>query len=179
MRRGSIASSAPVRCSQTILRTTVDDARDTFRRSKYCVYSASLFYDYARYLFVNICHLLTSVAEWSIQCRISRFNSASSKVRYIVLQLSRNLYLRHDFRALQTNFILKTRQQEDLQNILFLILQVYRHGSHCFSSGYNFKFFFASRTLLSVALDTQIIKSIIHARKPWCNKAPIKPAHTK
>ena len=102
-----------------------------------------MFYDYAHFFFVNFCHLLTSVAEWSVQCRILKFNSRSSKVRYIVLQLSRNLYLRHDFRALQTNLLLKTRQQEDLQNIYFLILQVYRDGSRCVtsSSGYNFKFF--------------------------------------
>ena len=158
------APSTPVHCGQTILQTTVvpcDDARDIFQHSrvfyfsrehpsvvlkyvsvlfKYCVYSASIFYDYAQYVFVNICHLLTNVAEWSIQCRISRFNSGSSKVRYIVLQLSRNLYLRHDFRALQTNFIQKTRQQEDLRNIFSMILQVFRDGS-CVSLGYNFNFF--------------------------------------
>ena len=89
-----------------------------------------MFYDYTLYVFVNLCHLSMSVVEWCIQCRISRINSGSSKARYIVLQLSRNLYLRHDFRVLQMNFILKTRQQEDLQSILFLfILQVSRGAS--------------------------------------------------
>ena len=97
---------------------------------KYCVYSSCMFYDYTLYVFVNLCHLSMSVVEWCIQCRISRINSGSSKARYIVLQLSRNLYLRHDFRVLQMNFILKTRQQEDLQSILFLfILQVSRGAS--------------------------------------------------
>ena len=46
---GSIVSSAPVRCGQTTLRTTVDDARDTFRRSKYCLYISGMFYDYAHF----------------------------------------------------------------------------------------------------------------------------------
>ena len=116
---GSIVSSAPVRCGQTTLRTTVDDARDTFRRSKYCLYISGMFYDYAHFFFVNFYHLLTSVAEWSVQCRILKFNSRSSNVRYIVLQLSRNLYLRHDFRALQTNLLLMTRQQEDFTEYIF------------------------------------------------------------
>ena len=165
IQRVSVIFSAPDRCGQTILQNTVvacDDAREILRHSrvfycirelhsvvlkyvsvlfKSCVYSATVFYDRVQFFFVNICHLLTNVAEWSIQCRFSRFNSASSKARYIVLQLSRNLYLRHDFRALQTKFIQKTRQQEDLRNIFSLIIRVYRYGGRFVTLGYDFVFF--------------------------------------
>ena len=97
------------------------DARDTFQCSrvfyswklpsiflryvpilfKYCIYSASMSNDYAYSL--NLCHLSTSVAKWYCHCRICSINlkSGSWKARYVFLQLSRNVYLRHDFRARQ------------------------------------------------------------------------------
>jgi hypothetical protein len=151
MSRWSLVFSAPVHCrsSQAVLvhhgskYRHVALLRSTFRRSrvfygrelpsvdkyvsllyKYCVYSACMVYDYTLYVFVNLCHLSMSVVEWCIQYRISRINSGSSKARYITFQLSRNLYLRHDFQALRFNFILKNRQQEDLQNIVFLVQNI-------------------------------------------------------
>ena len=65
--------------------------------ARYVIHCGHKFYDYflfVSFIFFEIC---TNVAGWAVNFKMSFIHSPSWKVHYISLQLSRNLYRRHDF----------------------------------------------------------------------------------
>ena len=80
--------------------------------------------------------MCTNTATWTVCCKMSLIHSPFWKVHCTSLQLSRNMYLRHDFRALYMNFLLKSRKEEELQhsmNFIFFLLNI---GKYCVRWGF-------------------------------------------